>query len=182
MLDWLITLDGAVLLWIQDHLRTPVLDSFFRFYTTLGNAGLLFLAAAAVMLCFRRTRKAGIAALLAMAVGFVCTNLILKHLVERPRPWLDVAGLLALVEEGDPNSFPSGHTTAAFAFAGALWRAAPDRRMGWAALAAAVLMGFSRLYVGVHYPSDVLTGVLVGLLSAWLACRLYTGVRQGRRT
>lgn len=172
MLDWLWTLDGGVLLWVQAHLRAPVLDCAVSFYTCLGNAGLLFLAAAAVMLCFKRTRKAGAAALLAIAVGFVCTNLILKNLVSRPRPWLGVEGLTALVVENDPNSFPSGHTTAAFAFASALWRTAPDRWMRWAALACAVLMGLSRLYVGVHYPSDVLVGVLVGLLSGWLACRL----------
>lgn len=172
MLDWLWTLDGGILLWIQAHLRAPVLDCAVSFYTCLGNGGLLFLAAAAVMLCFRKTRKAGAAALFAIAVGFVCTNLILKHLVSRPRPWLEVAGLTALVTEKDPNSFPSGHTTAAFAFAGALWRAAPDRWMKWTALACALLMGLSRLYVGVHYPSDVLTGALIGLLSGWLAWRL----------
>lgn len=172
MLNWLLTLDGGVLLWIQAHLRGPVQDAVLCFYTTLGNAGALFLIAAALLLCFKKTRKAGVTALLAMAIGFLCTNLILKHLVSRPRPWLDVAGLTALVRENDPNSFPSGHSTAAFAFASALWRTAPDRWMKWGALAAAVLMGFSRLYVGVHYPSDVLTGVLVGLLAGWLACRL----------
>lgn len=172
VLDWLLTLDGGVLLWIQAHLRAPVLDCAVSFYTTLGNAGALFLAAAALLLCFKKTRKAGVTALLAMAIGFVCTNLILKHLVSRPRPWLDVAGLTALVTENDPNSFPSGHSTAAFAFASALWRTAPGKWMKWAALAAAVLMAFSRLYVGVHYPSDVLTGVLVGALAGWLACRL----------
>ena len=172
MLNWLLTLDGGVLLWIQAHLRGPVQDAVLCFYTTLGNAGALFLIAAALLLCFKKTRKAGVTALLAMAIGFVCTNLVLKHLVSRPRPWLDVAGLTALVTENDPNSFPSGHSTAAFAFASALWRTAPDRWMKGTALAAAVLMGFSRLYVGVHYPSDVLTGVLVGLLAGWLACKL----------
>lgn len=172
MLNWLLSLDGGVLLWFQEHLRAPVLDSVVSFYTALGNAGALFLIAAALLLCFKKTRKAGAAALLALAIGFVCTNLILKHLVSRTRPWLVVEGLTALVAEHDPNSFPSGHTTAAFAFASALWRMAPDKWMRWAALAAAVLMGLSRLYVGVHFPSDVLVGVLVGLLAGWLACLL----------
>lgn len=172
MLDWLVSLDGAVLLWIQEYLRAPVLDAVISCYTALGNAGALFLAAAVLMLCFKRTRKAGITALLALAVGFVCTNLILKHLVARPRPWLDVAGLIPLIAEHDPNSFPSGHTTAAFAFAGAVQFASSAKWLRWAALIAAVLMGFSRLYVGVHYPSDVLTGVLIGLSSAWAAWRL----------
>lgn len=172
MLDWLFTLDGGVLLWIQEHLRGPVQDAVVSFYTTLGNAGLLFIALAVVVLFFRKTRRAGVTALLAMAVGFVCTNLILKNLVARPRPWLDVVGLVPLIRESDPNSFPSGHTTAAFAFGFALWRTAPREWMKWAALAAAILMGFSRLYVGVHYPSDVLAGVLIGWVSAWIAYRL----------
>ena len=183
MLDWLWTLDGGVLLWIQAHLRGPVLDRVVSFYTALGDAGLLFLAAAAVLLCFKKTRKAGFTALLAIAIGFICTNLILKNLVSRPRPWLMVEGLTAIVTEKDPNSFPSGHTTAAFAFASALWRTAPDKWMRWAALICAALMGLSRLYVGVHYPSDVLVGVAVGLLSGWLASllagRLYRGKQIG---
>ncbi len=171
MLDWLLHADGAVLLWLQG-LRTPVTDAVLCFYTSLGNAGILFLAASALLLCFKKTRWAGATALIAIALGFVSTNLILKHLVSRPRPWLEVAGLQAIVTENDPNSFPSGHTTAAFAFAGALWGASPMRWLKWAALACAVLMAFSRLYVGVHYPSDVLTGVVIGSLAGFAACML----------
>lgn len=172
MADQLLALDGGVLLWIQEHLRGTVQNAVLCFYTHLGDAGLLFIALALLMLCFRRTRKAGFTALLALGVGFVCTNLALKNLFLRPRPWLDVPGLTTLVAEKDPNSFPSGHTTAAFAFAGALWRSAPKKWMKWAALAAAILMGFSRLFVGVHYPSDVLTGVVIGLFAAWAAWKL----------
>lgn len=162
-------LDGGILFWIQTHLRGPVQDATISFYTTLGNAGMLFIVLALMMLCFKKTRKTGITALLALAIGFVCTNLILKYLVARPRPWLDVAGLLPLIDESDPNSFPSGHTTCAFAFASALRHAAPRTWMKWSALAAAILMGYSRLHVGVHYPSDVLAGVLVGLFAGWSA-------------
>ena len=175
------SLDGGILLWIQENLRGPVPDAAVSFYTTLGNGGLLFLGLSVLLLCFRRTRKAGAMALGAIAVGFVCTNLVLKHLVARPRPWLDVAGLTALVAEPDPNSFPSGHTCAAFAFASGLCGGAPARWMKAAALVLAALMGLSRLYVGVHYPSDVLAGALVGALSGLL---VYLLVRmwEARRT
>ena len=179
MLNWLLALDGGVLLWIQEHLRTPLLNGIVSFYTTLGNAGVLFLTAALLMICFRKTRRAGVFALVAIAVGFVCTNLVLKNLIARPRPWLNVAGLTYLVTENDPNSFPSGHTCAAFAFAVGVWRAAPRRWMGWTALALAVLMGLSRLYVGVHYPSDVLAGAVVGSL-AGLAAVWIVGRAAGR--
>lgn len=172
MLNYFLTLDGGILLWIQAHLRGSVQDAAVCFYTTLGDAGLLFIVAAVLLLCFKKTRKTGVTALLALAIGFVCTNLILKHLVSRDRPWLDVVGLIALIVEDDPNSFPSGHTTCAFAFAGALWHTAPRKWMKWAALAAAILMGYSRLHVGVHYPSDVLAGVLIGLFAGWATWRL----------
>lgn len=172
MLNWVLMLDGGVLLWIQAHLRGSVQDTAIGFYTSLGDAGVLFIAVAVLMLCFKRTRKTAITAFLALVIGFVCTNLILKLLVARPRPWLDVAGLIPLINESDPNSFPSGHTTCAFAFASALWHVAPSAWMKWSALAAAVLMGYSRLHVGVHYPSDVLTGVLVGCFAGWAAWAL----------
>lgn len=172
MIDFLLRLDGAVLLWIQEHLRGPVTDVFFTIYTTLGNAGLVWLVLSVAMLFYKRTRRAGFTALLALAVGFVCTNIILKPLVCRIRPWLVVEGLTALVVENDPHSFPSGHTCAAFAAACAWRRNLPKRWMGSAALVAAALMGFSRLYVGVHFPTDVLAGALVGCLSGWMVSRV----------
>lgn len=159
--------EAAVLLWIQNVLRGPVMDAFFVVYTMLGNMGLCWLALSVVMLCFRKTRKAGMAGLLALLIGFLCTNVILKPLVSRVRPWLVVEGLTALVAEHDPHSFPSGHTCAAFAAALA-WRPYVPGRWGDVALACAGLMGFSRLYVGVHFPTDVLCGALVGVLSAWV--------------
>lgn len=171
-MNWLLNLDGGILLWIQAHLRGPVQDAAVRFYTTLGNAGLLFLAAALLLLCFRKTRRAGITAFVAMAIGYLCTNLLLKNLVARARPWLDVAGLTTLIVEGDPHSFPSGHTTAAFAFCAAIWCADAKTWLKWTALVAAAAMGYSRLHVGVHYPSDVLAGVLIGVFAGWTAWKI----------
>ena len=104
--------------------------------------------------------------------------MVLKHLVARPRPWLTVEGLNFLVVENDPNSFPSGHTCAAFAAAGVWFRTLPRKWMQWTAVVLAALMGFSRLYVGVHFPSDVVAGCLVGLLCAWLAWLLYQAAEK----
>lgn len=176
MLEFLPKLDGAVLLWIQEYLRGPLPDTFFVFYTTLGNAGLVWLVLSVLMLCFKSTRKAGVTALLALVVGFIFTNVLLKPMVQRTRPWLVVEGLTALIAEGDPHSFPSGHTCAAFAAALA-WRPYLSKRWGNTALVCAVLMGLSRLYVGVHFPTDVLAGALVGCLSGWLANRLVKSKR-----
>ena len=178
VLDWLIALDGAVLIWIQEFIRGPLLDAFFCVYTTLGDAGMLFIALGVVMLFFKKTRRLGVAVLVALAIGFVTTNLVLKNLIARDRPWLHLEQLVVLINEHDPNSFPSGHTTCAFAFAGAALCTAPRRWMKWVALVLAILMGFSRLYVGVHYPSDVLAGVAVGMLAGWLAGRVTTKLKR----
>ena len=168
MLSALQGMDAGFLLMLQNA-RTDWLDPLAAGYTSLGNAGVIWIAISLAMLCHRSTRPAGMLALCAMLLGLVCTNLILKPLVMRPRPWLDVAGLIPLINEDDPNSFPSGHTCAAFA-AGATWaRYAKKRWLKGLCIAQAVLMGFSRLYVGVHFPSDVLAGCAVGLSCARLS-------------
>ena len=174
MLDVLQSTDGGILLALQ-AVRSDFLDPLVEAYTSTGNVGMIWIVLSLAMLCFKPTRKAGVLALCAMALGLVCTNIILKPLVAQPRPWLDVAGLVPLIDEPDPNSFPSGHTCAAFAAAMIFWRALPDSWVGTKALTVvmAFLMGLSRLYVGVHYPSDVVAGALVGSACAWSVWHVY---------
>lgn len=171
MLDALFQLDGQLLLAIQG-LHMSWLDPIMSLYTHMGDAGLLWIAVSLGLLFYRPTRRAGVLSLCALFLGLLMTNLTIKPLVERPRPWLDWP-IVPLVGEKDPNSFPSGHTCAAFA-AGMIWvRTLPRREGRVAAVVLAVLMGLSRLYVGVHYPSDVLAGALIGSLCAWVVWKVY---------
>lgn len=181
MLDALLALDGSILLWIQEFVRVAFLDPIVAFYTHLGDVGILWIVVSLALLCFSKTRKAGILGLTALALSGLFTNVLLKQLVARPRPWLTVEGLRFLVVEHDPNSFPSGHTSAAFAAALAWYGAMPKRWMGITAVVLAALMGLSRLYVGVHFPSDVLAGALVGALAAWMASYAYRMVERRRK-
>ena len=184
MLEWVQRADESVLRWIADCLRRPVWDGIMRAYTSLGNGGAVFIVLAVLFLFFRKTRRAGTTALTALALGALVTNLTVKPLVARPRPWLVMKGFETLLRSGDPNSFPSGHTCAAFAFGVA---AAVVLRPKWVkvmALIAAVLMGFSRLYVGVHFPSDVMAGAAIGACCGLLAPRLISAAERwvsGRR-
>ena len=180
MPDWIQTIDAAILLFIQEVLRTDLLNSIAVFYTHLGDAGMLLIICSVILLCFRPTRRAGLLALLAMLLGLLCNNVLLKQLVQRPRPYLTVVGLHPLIAPPDPNSFPSGHTCAAFASAVTWLRTLPRRWMRVTGMVLAALMGLSRLYVGVHFPSDVLVGGLVGSLCA---CLVYALARwlEGRR-
>ena len=173
MPQWFLAVDGGILLWIQEAVRSAALDPLVIAYTHLGDVGMLWIVLSVILLCLPKTRKAGLVSLLALLLGLLCTNVVLKHLVGRTRPWLTVEGLVPLIAEHDPNSFPSGHTCASFAAASAWCRTLPKRGMKVLGVVLAVLMGASRLYVGVHFPSDVLAGCLVGLLCGWLAWLLW---------
>ena len=176
MLEKIQTLDEMILTRIGIDLRAEWLDPLMVVYTALGNGGLAFIVLAILLLLFRKTRRAGASAAIALAAGAVCTNLIFKPLVSRPRPWIAMEGWETLVTSSDMHSFPSGHTTAAFAFAVALCAVLPQKWAKAAALIAAALMGFSRLYVGAHFPTDVLAGAVVGVLcglaGVWLSGKI----------
>lgn len=178
MPDALLQLDGQLLVAIQG-LHMAWLDPVISFYTKLGDAGLLWIALSLAMLFHKPTRKAGALALGAMILGLIVTNLTIKPLISRPRPWLDWP-IIPLVTEKDPNSFPSGHTCAAFAAAMVWVRTLPQKRDRVIAAVMAVLMGLSRLYVGVHYPSDVLAGAVIGALCAWVIWKVYQSVEERR--
>lgn len=172
--------DEQALVWIAQNIRCAVLNPFMELYTQLGNTGMLFIVLGVLMLFFKPTRKAGFSVLCAMLIGLIVVNFTIKPLVSRPRPWLVIENFVNLVPEHDPNSFPSGHTNAAFAFALAVCMAAPKRWMKITAVCMAVVMGLSRLYVGVHFPSDVLAGAVIGslcgLAGAWVVKKAWERV------
>lgn len=165
--------DGVVLRWIADHLRTPLLNGLMCAYTTLGDHGAFFIVLSLLCLMFRSSRRVGAAGLSALALGAVVTNLTLKPLVARSRPWLVLEGFEVLMHSSDPYSFPSGHTCAAFAFCVAVAAMVPHGWVKLVAVVAAVLMGYTRLHVGVHFPSDVLMGAVVGICCGLVAARMW---------
>ena len=175
----LLELDGQILLFIQEHIRCGALDGAMRLVTTLGNAGAIWIVTAIALLCFRRTRRFGLACGLALLLGFAVTNLALKHIIHRIRPYDVISSLNILVKPERSFSFPSGHATASFAAAWALFRLAP-KKVGVPALLLAILIALSRLYVGVHYPTDVLAGAAIGILSGEISVRLIRSRRVSR--
>lgn len=168
LLQFLLELDGKILLFIQDYLRFEWLTHVMKFITSLGDSGTVWIVLAAILLCTKRYRKTGIAMAVALLIGFLVTNLILKNLVMRVRPYEAIAGLQALIGPLKDSSFPSGHTTSSIA-AGFVMLKGTQRYIGIPAFVLAVLIAFSRLYLGVHYPTDVLAGALIGLFAAFSA-------------
>ena len=165
-------IDYAVLLWIQNNIVCPPLDAFFRVVTHLGDGGIFCLLLTAVMLCFRKTRKMGFVMAVSIIIGTLTCNVILKNAVARVRPYNNfsydplrtgdmISGLIKLPKDW---SFPSGHSTVTAETAVSVFFF--RKKWGIFAIFTALLVAFSRLYLYVHYFTDVLCGIAIGVLSA----------------
>lgn len=157
--------DLTCLIWIQQNLRTALLDSAMVFFSTIGNFGAVWLAAAAALICTKKYRAHGLALIGALALGYLVGDVLIKNLACRPRPFTAVEGVELLIPPPESFSFPSGHTLSSFAAATVLFAA--NRKFGLAAYLLAVCIAFSRLYLFVHYPTDVLAGLVCGLAVGW---------------
>lgn len=158
-------LDAAIVLFFQENLRSALLDPIMLFVTTIGEVGAVWLLTGLVLLLFKKTRRGGLVMLLSLLLGFVLNNLIIKNLVQRPRPyvsWPEISSAVGAVSEW---SFASGHATSSFACATAL--ALCFGKKGALAYILAVLIAVSRVYIGVHYPTDILAGAVIGALCAF---------------
>lgn len=168
-------MDGNILLFIQEFIRNPILTPVFLTITHLGDKGLIWILICLILLSCKRTRKVGVMGLLALLGSLLLNNMLLKNLVARPRPFYAVEGLTILINTPSEFSFPSGHTASSFAAASVFFRNLP-RCCGVPAIGLAALIGFSRLYIGIHYPTDVLFGMLTGIIIGYMAekCILFS--------
>lgn len=160
----------AVLDWIQANLRCGFLDAVLPPVSDLCRHGEVWILLAAVLLAIRRTRHQGAAVACGLALDLVACNLLLKPLFGRLRPFAVNPEVLLLVPPPSDGSFPSGHTAASFAAVSAL-RAAKSP-LWRPALGLATVIAFSRLYLYVHWPTDVLAGVLLGAAVGWAGAKL----------
>lgn len=179
--DSFLGFDLNVFTWVQST-RNAFLDTFMNIVTTLGDEGILFIAIALVLLVTKKYRKIGFAMLVSLAVMLVCNNFVLKEIFARERPfnlydtfpdkyseWNEALGKYVypdITKLPHSYSFPSGHTSSAFAAGVAIL--CYNRKMGIPATLFAFLMGFTRIYVGVHYTTDVIAGAVVGIVYALL--------------
>lgn len=173
-------IDVEILLWIQEHLRFDAATVFWRIVTFLGNGGWFWIVLGILLLFFTKTRDAGMTALLSLVFGALITNLLLKNMVARIRPYDLYESVHPLIAHPRDWSFPSGHTCASFASALIYLRMLP-KKYGVPLLVLAGLIACSRLYLGVHYPTDVLGGILAAVLASWMACRTMEYVRVKRK-
>lgn len=140
------------------------------FITRLGDAGIIWIMLSIVLLLIPKTRKSGAVMVVALVVDVLLCNIVLKNLVARTRPYDVNTGVHLLVAKLHDYSFPSGHTAASFASVTALYLAG-EKKLWKFALVLACLIAISRLYLYVHYPTDVLGGILFGVISGYLGYR-----------
>lgn len=159
MFDKLNIAELPALDWIQEHMGCAFLDAVMPVVTFFGDSWFV-IPVAVIMLFFRKTRKTGLMIGLALIFGLLVCNLTVKPLMGRIRPY-ELSGFDILIGPQSDRSFPSGHTTASFELATVLM--IRDKRFGIPALAMAFVIAFSRLYLYVHYPTDILGGIVIGV-------------------
>lgn len=158
----------AVLVHTLYELGGAFFTPFFELVSFLGDGGIFLIVLSIIFMLFKKTRRYGAAILLSIGIGALITNLWLKPWICRPRPYTNEGSIfhelwLVMGQHSESDkSFPSGHTTAAFSAMTAVFLVG-NKRISWTAFIFGILMGISRIYLAVHYASDVLGGIVVGL-------------------
>ena len=165
-----VSFDLPILEWIRTTLWCDVLDVAMPIITMFGDAGIFWIAISVLLMFFRKTRKTGLGMAFALIMGLIVCNMTLKPMVQRIRPYdlqAELGVVIPLLNGAMHDfSFPSGHTIASFEAAVVLLK--NSKKMGIPAMILAVLIAFSRLYLYVHYPTDVIASIILGTIFAFI--------------
>lgn len=179
MLEAIQAFDWAVLHRLYKALSCGFLDFLMPKITALGNGGIIWIIAAAALLISKKYRKYGIVMLISLLAGLIVGNLCLKNLIARQRPcWMESGSLL--ISNPTDYSFPSGHTLSSVI--GAYVLTSANRKFGFAAIPLAVLIAFSRLYLFVHFPTDIIASVILGIGIGFLSILTFKKLQKAKNT
>lgn len=159
------------------NIRTPLLDEIMVFITKMGDLSFVWILMSALLIFYPKTRKTGIVVLVSLLVNFLLCNIILKNLVQRIRPFDVNTTIGIIIPKPTDFSFPSGHTSAGFTVAAALF-CEHKKTIRIAALILAAVIAFSRLYLYVHYPTDVIGGIVIGIFSGYCGSKMINYYRK----
>lgn len=176
MIEYIRAFDNSMLEFIQRNMRSGALDMLMPYVSYLGSGGFIWIVAAFALLFKKRNRVAAVAVIIALILCALIGNLGLKPLFARLRPYELKPDMVLLIPRLADFSFPSGHTMSSFAAALVMFRR--SRRLGACAFIVGAAIAFSRLYLYVHYPTDVIGGVIFGLAAGFAALRLSNAIAR----
>lgn len=165
------------LIWIHENLHGfDWLNKVVKFITALGDTAIIWIALAVFMLFFKNTRRASIVMLISLAIGYIINDFVLKNIFERVRPFDENNEFKVFLENIGMElpsgfSFPSGHTFSSFNCAVVLM--CFNKKFGYFTLPLASIIAMSRIYLCVHYPTDVLVGAILGIVTALIVYYTY---------
>lgn len=165
----LLEIDGNILIGIQHSLNADWFTEVMKAVSFLSNAGWLWILLCLALIAYPKTRRVGVICAASLLFAFIMCNGVVKLSIDRARPWELIEGVKMLIPDPGDSSFPSGHANASMATAWALWLATRKgneklHRYAWGAIVLALITGLSRVYLGMHFPSDVIAGLLIGLI------------------
>jgi len=171
--------DSSILLFIQDNMHGPIMDKIMVLSTYLGNGGIIWIIIAMVLIINKKYRRLGFMAIAALILSTILGEGIIKHVVQRIRPSSNILGANLLITKPLSYSFPSGHTMSSFAVAGVLAKYLRSYALEFLSLAS--LIAFSRLYLYIHYPTDVLAGIVLGLTCSGIIIYIFNSVQHNNK-
>ncbi|QZY53680.1 phosphatase PAP2 family protein [Crassaminicella profunda] len=164
MLEFIKNIDISIIDYIYNYIQSPFLNKIMIPISTIGNGGFIWIIIILILLRTKKHRKMGLAATCALLLSAILGLLILKPLIQRPRPFVELSYIHLLIHAPSSYSFPSGHTITAFSTAITLVKMIKNKIFAIPIMLLAIFIGFSRIYLTVHYPSDVLAGIILGFI------------------
>ena len=155
---------------IKDHIKNGFLDTVMPIITMCGNLGIFWVAVALIISAKAKYRRCSITMLIGLIAGVLIGNLFIKNAVRRDRPCWIIELQNMLIDNPQDFSFPSGHTLSSFCAAAILFYY--DKRLGIPSFGIAALIAFSRMYLYVHFPTDIVGGALLGIVIACLTIKI----------
>jgi len=180
MISLLQNIDNSILLFIKDNMHSDIMDSAMVTITSLGNGGVIWIIIAVLLMINKKYRKISFIVLGALILSAILGEGILKHAIQRIRPSVDIPAINILIAKPLSYSFPSGHSSSSFAAAGVLSKYLKKYAPEFWVLA--FLIAFSRLYLYVHYPTDVLAGIILGLICSKASIYIFSKINKNYKT
>lgn len=170
MWEYINLIDISILRFIREYFSSPLMDSIMIFITNLGDRGFIWIIIGIILLISKKYRKIGLAMLIALAVTSLIGEVFIKNIIQRPRAFTTFPDIEIIIKEPLSYSFPSGHTASSFAAAMVLGYYIKNWKYLFYFFAA--LVAFSRLYLFVHYPSDIIGGISLGVVCSLMTIKI----------